>query len=188
MERTLAPIGAASTRTTLFTSASSSSAGAGRGLPAILASRAGTRVSRTRVVFPAPETPVTAVMRFSGMSSSSGLTEWMAPDLRCIRPPANMAAAEARSRASTFSVPFRKPAIREFPFFSTSSTVPAARTFPPRSPAPGPISMSQSASLSTRTSWSTTTTVLPISTRSRMIPTSPSTLEGCRPMEGSSRT
>jgi hypothetical protein len=77
-------------------------------------------------------------MRFSGMSSSSGLTEWMAPDLRCIRPPANMAAAEARSRASTFSVPFRKPAIREFPFFSTSLHGPGREDLPAAVPGAGP--------------------------------------------------
>lgn len=44
------------------------------------------------------------------------------------------------------------------------------------------------ASASTRVSWSTTTTVLPSSTRSRITPTKPSTLAGCKPIEGSSST
>ena len=59
---------------------------------------------------------------------------------------------------------------------------------PPPAPEAGPTSIRWSAWRSTRTSWSTTTTELPSASRSSITPSSPSTLEGCRPMEGSSST
>ncbi|CEI29894.1 Protein of unknown function [Propionibacterium freudenreichii] len=48
--------------------------------------------------------------------------------------------------------------------------------------------MSQSAWRNTRTSWSTTTTELPSSSRLPITDSRPSTLEGCKPIDGSSST
>ena len=69
-----------------------------------------------------------------------------------------------------------------------SATVPSAITRPPSAPAPGPISTSQSAADSICASWSTNATEFPSATKSRITPFSPSTFDGCRPMDGSSKT
>ena len=81
---------------------------AGRGRPAVRASRAGTRLSRIRVVLPEPDTPVTTVSRPLGMSTSRGFTVWMAPVERWIRPRSNRAAGSAGRRTCTAAFPERK--------------------------------------------------------------------------------
>ena len=189
MERTLAPIGVASMRFTRASPAASAErTWAGSAPPAMAARRPGMRLSSTSVVLPLPETPVTAVSRPRGTSTASGRTVWMAPVSRRTAPRAKTSAAAARSRTRTRRSPVRNGAIREPGSFSTLATGPCAMTRPPSAPEPGPISTSQSAWRSTRTSWSTSTTELPSARRSSTTPSSPSTLEGCSPMEGSSST
>lgn len=61
----------------------------GRGVFAIAASMPGTRLSRIRVVFPEPETPVTTVRRPLGIFTLSGFTVWMAPVEREMAPCSN---------------------------------------------------------------------------------------------------
>ena len=73
------PIGVASMSfTCAMPSASTALTWGGSGLPAVCAASAGTRLSRISVVLPEPDTPVTTVSRPLGMSTSSGLTVWMA--------------------------------------------------------------------------------------------------------------
>ena len=145
------------------------------------------RLSKTRVVFPEPDTPVTTVSRPLGISTSRGFTVWIAPVDRRIRPRSNSSSFEARGlRISAF--PERNGPIREPSFSAIWGTVPWAITWPPPAPAPGPISIIQSASLRIWVSWSTKITELPSSIRSCITPVSPTMLEGWRPMDGSSST
>jgi hypothetical protein len=68
VERTLTPIGEASTRwTRLMPAGETERTCRGRSAPSALARRAGTRLSRPRVVLPDPDTPVTAVSRPRGI-------------------------------------------------------------------------------------------------------------------------
>jgi hypothetical protein len=75
-------------------------------------------------------------------------------------------------------------------FGSVSSWLggPWAITVPPLVPAPGPSSMTQSALRMTSRSCSTTTTELPFPARAVIVLSSPATLLGCRPTDGSSST
>ena len=120
----------------------------GSGLPAVCAASAGTRLSRISVVLPEPDTPVTTVSRPLGMSTSSGLTVWMASVERWMRPSANSSAA-GRFRGAALACPPRNGPIWDAGFPARSATVPSAMTCPPPAPASGPISMSQSDSAST---------------------------------------
>ena len=149
---------------------------------------AGTRLSRTIVVFPDPEAPVTATSLPFGILRSSGCTVCIPRVLILIVPFPNITSSGALSRTSGDSEPERNGPIRDDGFRTTSSTVPSERTVPPLEPAPGPISTILSQFLSTRTSWSTMTTVLPPSRRSSTTPSRPSTFDGWSPIEGSSRT
>ena len=72
--------------TRLIPSASTAFTWSGSFLPSIHAERAGTRLSRTNVVFPEPETPVTAVSLPLGILISKGFTVWIAPVERRISP------------------------------------------------------------------------------------------------------
>ena len=169
-------------------SVSSSRTCSGNSSPAACALSAGISDSSTIVVLPEPETPVTATSRPRGISTSSGLTvcNWLV--VMRIRPRSNTCGSATRSRMRALTLSAKNGAIRLLGFAATSSTVPCAITCPPSAPATGPISMRWPAALSTRTSWSTTTTELPSATRSRITPSSPSTFEGCSPMDGSSST
>ncbi len=66
--------------------------------------------------------------------------------------------------------------------------VPWAITVPPLAPAPGPSSMTQSAERMSSRSCSTTTTVLPFPASAVIVLSSPWTLAGCSPTDGSSST
>ena len=59
---------------------------------------------------------------------------------------------------------------------------------PPLAPAAGPSSITQSAPRMTSRSCSTTTTELPFPARAVMVASSPCTLLGCSPTDGSSST
>ena len=140
------------------------------------------------MVFPEPDTPATTVMHPRGMPTSMGCTVWMADVAMRMAPLENTSPSGTLSRTTTGSSPLRYGAMMDPGSASTSSTVPWDTTVPPPLPAPGPISTIQSAILRALTSWSTMTTELPWSTRSRTISIIPSRLDGCRPMDGSSRT
>ena len=161
---------------------------AGRALPFIFASSAGTRLSSTIVVFPEPDTPVTTVSRPLGMSSSKGLTVWMLPVERWIAPSANISPVPAHRRSFVSAFPERNGPIWDSGFASKSAIVPSAMTCPPLTPASGPISITQSASFRIWVSWSTRMTELPSATRSCITPVRPTMFDGCRPMDGSSST
>ena len=161
---------------------------AGRAAPWMVASSAGTRLSSTMVVLPEPDTPVTTVSRPLGMSTSSGLTVWICAVDRWIVPFANSASFSAHVRCFASALPERNGPICDAGFSSMVGMVPSAITWPPFAPASGPISMIQSASLKICVSWSTRMTEFPSATRSCMTPVSPTRLEGCRPMDGSSST
>ena len=189
MERTFEPMGVASMRfARSMPAASMRLTWAGSFAPLAFATSAGMRLSSTSVVLPEPDTPVTAVRRPRGIATSSGFTVCSAPVASSMLPCANTSAAGTRSRTRTISSPERKPPINEAGFASTSASVPCATIRPPSAPAPGPISTSQSAAARMRVSWSTMATELPSASRSRITSTSPSMLEGCRPMDGSSST
>ena len=66
--------------------------------------------------------------------------------------------------------------------------VPWAITVPPIAPAPGPSSITQSAARMSSRSCSTTTTVLPLRASAVIVLSSPATLAGCSPTDGSSST
>ena len=159
----------------------------GRSLPPILASNAGTRLSRTIVVFPLPDIPVTTVKRPFGILTSRGLTVWMLDVFISMTPKENISSLDALLRRSGFP-PSRNGPIMETESPIRSSTVPSAMILPPSAPAFGPSSIIQSDLLRICVSWSTRTTELPSATRSSMTPISPSIFAGWRPMEGSSRT
>ena len=189
VERTFAPMGVASIRfARCRPSASIARTCFGSGSSANRALSAGTRLSSTSVVFPDPETPVMAVSRPRGISTDNGLTVWMASVSRRSAPFAKMLSTSALSRTRTVRSPERKGPMRDASVFSTSSILPCAMTLPPSAPDSGPISTRWSTWRSTRTSWSTTRTELPSAIRSSITPSSPSTFEGCRPMDGSSST
>ena len=189
MERTFEPMGVASMRfARSMPAASTRFTWEGSALPFAFAASAGMRLSSTSVVLPEPDTPVTAVRRPRGMAVSSGFTVCSAPVASSMRPRANTSSAGMRSRTRTVSAPDRKPPMSEAGFASTSASDPCATTRPPSAPAPGPISTSQSAARRMCASWSTMTTELPSAMRSRMTSMSPSMLDGCRPMDGSSST
>ena len=140
------------------------------------------------VVLPDPETPVTTVILPLGILTSRGRTVWMADIPMRISPRANTSSSAALRRTTTSTPSLRYGAMTESGSASMSDTVPWDTTVPPSLPAPGPISISQSAILRALTSWSTSITELPWSTRSRTIAIMPSRFDGCRPMDGSSRT
>ena len=156
--------------------------------PAVAASSPGMRLSSTMVVFPEPETPVTTVSLPWGMATSKGFTVWMAPVAKRMAPRWNRSFSAARWRTSTWASPVRKGPIWEAGQRPSSSTVPWATTWPPLAPASGPISSIQSASRKIWVSWSTSSTELPSATKSSITLVSPTMLEGCSPMEGSSST
>ena len=66
--------------------------------------------------------------------------------------------------------------------------MPWSKISPPASPEPGPISIISSAAFIISTLWSTTTRELPCATNLRNTLINPSTLAGCNPIEGSSKT
>ncbi|MBR6037705.1 MAG: hypothetical protein IKP53_02940 [Candidatus Methanomethylophilaceae archaeon] len=112
------------------------------------ASSAGTRLSRTMVVFPLPDIPVTTVRRPFGILTSSGFTVWM-PDVRIsIIPSENSPSFGALERSPRPSPPRKGPILDEGSL-ERASTVPCAMTLPPSSPAPGPSSTTQSERLRT---------------------------------------
>ena len=71
---------------------------------------------------------------------------------------------------------------------SSSPGGPWAITVPPLAPAAGPSSMTRSALRTISRSCSTTTTELPFPARALVVLSSPSTLLGCSPTDGSSST
>ena len=74
------PMGVASMSFTCRTpAASTAKTCSGSFCSLIAAVRPGTRLSKIRVVLPEPDTPVTAVSRPLGMSTSRGFTVWMVP-------------------------------------------------------------------------------------------------------------
>ena len=183
------PIGVASMSFTCpIPTACTSLTWAGRAAPLVLAASAGTRLSKINVVLPDPDTPVTTVRRPFGISTSSGLTVWIAPVERWMCPCSNSCSAGVRGRTIVSALPERYGPIWESGWQQRSSTVPWTITCPPPAPASGPISTIQSASERIWVSWSTSNTELPSATRSCITAVRPSILEGCRPMEGSSST
>ena len=76
----------------------------------------------------------------------------------------------------------------EFGSFSSRAGGPWAMTVPPLAPAAGPSSMTQSALRMTSRSCSTTITELPFPARALIVVSSPATLLGCSPTDGSSST
>ena len=189
VERTFIPMGVASMSFTWsMPSASIEIMCSGIFLPQDLASSAGTRLSSTSVVLPEPETPVTTVSLRLGIFASSGFTVCIAPVLRVIAPYSNIFVGSACCLTGGRSALSRNLPIFEFLSCISCSTVPCAIIFPPAAPAPGPISIIWSATESICTSWSTRITELPSATRSFITPVSPTILEGCRPIDGSSST
>ena len=160
----------------------------GRRSPPPAARSAGTSDSRISVVLPEPDTPVIADKRPRGRSSDRACTVCRGAVSRWMRPSVKTLSGVTGVRTSTRRAPDRKPPMREAGSSDTFSTVPVDTTVPPPEPEPGPISMSQSAWRNTRTSWSTTTTELPSSSRLPITDSRPSTLEGCKPIDGSSST
>ena len=160
----------------------------GRGVFAIAASMPGTRLSRIRVVFPEPETPVTTVRRPLGIFTLSGFTVWMAPVEREMAPCSNKSFSWITGRRRLAYSGFRKAPMRDTLFSTISEIVPSAITCPPFAPASGPISMSQSAWDKICVSWSTKITEFPSAIRSSITPVSPTIFTGWSPMDGSSST
>lgn len=149
---------------------------------------AGTRLSSTIVVFPDPDTPVTTVILPTGILRSRGCTVCIGPVVILIVPRENRDSSAARLRTTGSIPPEMYGPMIEPGSDATCWTVPCDTTVPPFLPAPGPISISQSADLSALTSWSTRMTEFPCSTRSPTMAIMPSRFEGCRPIDGSSRT
>ncbi len=107
----------------------------------ISALRAGIRLSSISVVFPDPDTPVTAVSLPFGISTVRALTVCMGEMERLIRPSSNILPAGTCLPTFIFGPPVRNFPIFERGSFIISSTVPFAMTRPPSAPAPGPSSM-----------------------------------------------
>lgn len=138
VERTLSPIGVASTTwTETWSGALRSGTWSGSDDPGrALACNAGTRDSRARVVLPDPETPVITVNRPTGKSTSSGCTVWIEPVLRWIDPWSKTRAGSATSRTLTGSSPVRNPASREVVLSAKVLGGPSAMTVPSSLPEP----------------------------------------------------
>ena len=142
------------------------------------------KMSVTSVLFPLPETPVTAMNRPSGNSTSS-------PFRLCSRAPFT---------TMLFPLPFRRvvgiftarsprmnaPVMESFESVSALS-VPFTTTFPPSSPAPGPMSTIQSAVRIVSSSCSTTSTVFPRSRSRSSVVIRRALSRWCNPIDGSSR-
>ena len=156
--------------------------------PFMAASSAGIRLSRIKVVLPEPDTPVTAVILPLGILTANGWTVWIFRVASLMIPLSNICLRAGREVRRSLAFPERNGAIMELGFFFISEIVPSATIFPPAAPACGPSSISQSAADKICVSWSTNMTELPSATKSRITPFKPIILEGCRPMDGSSKT
>ena len=91
-------------------------------------SSAGTRLSKTIVVLPEPETPVTTVNLPFGMSIFRGLTVWIEFVSKWILPFLNIISGEIFSRIFTSSLSDKKPPIIDFLLSIISGIVPSATT------------------------------------------------------------
>ena len=140
------------------------------------------------VVLPEPETPVTTVRRPLGISTLSGFTVWMASVVIVIFPSLNMSVASTCCLTLMDALPERNGPIFDRSLASMSLTVPCAITLPPSEPAPGPISIIQSDLARICVSWSTSTTEFPSAIKSSITPQRPMIFDGCRPIDGSSKT
>ena len=122
-------------------------------------------MSLTRVDFPDPDTPVTAMKQPSGNATSTFFRLCsLAPFTTTSR------AGEGRRRIAGTGIcrrPVRYAPVTDSGLARRSSTVPATTTRPPCSPAPGPMSTTQSAARIVSSSCSTTISVFPRS-RSRI--------------------
>lgn len=86
----------------------------GSGCPAARAFSAGNRLSRTRVVLPEPEAPVTAASRPRGMYRSRAWTVCSGAARRWMRTVVNTSLASGRVRTRIFqSLPHRRPGLQE---------------------------------------------------------------------------
>ena len=143
----LIPIGVASISFTwLMPGADTAFTCAGSASPRTCACRPGIRLSRINVVFPEPDTPVTAVSRPFGIFTVNGFTVWIWSVVISILPSSNILSDSAFSRTSIDLASDKKPPILDSGSAATSVIVPCEITFPPFSPASGPISIIQSAS------------------------------------------
>ena len=148
MLRTLIPIGVASMSfTDLMPGASIAFTCEGLAPSPVSDFRAGIRLSSTSVVFPDPETPVTAMRRPFGKSTAAGFTVCIPVVSRWIRPRLNIPADGVLGLTGFCALPERNGAILDFAESQMSERVPSATILPPFSPEPGPISMNQSAHL-----------------------------------------
>ena len=116
------------------------------------------RIPLTKVDFPEPETPVTAINFPSGNLTDTFLRLFSLAPLTSIKRPL----PTRRSVGTGIDLaPDKYCPVIDFLFLATSSGVPEAMICPPKAPAPGPTSMSQSASRMVSSSCSTTIKVLP---------------------------
>ncbi len=136
--------------------------------------------SATRVLFPDPATPVTAVSTPAGNRTVTSRR-------LCRSAPLTHRSPTGRRTSPLTAVRVRRQRPVSVPDAASSPGVPSNTTVPPPVPAPGPMSTTWSASAITSGSCSTTSTVLPLSrSRSSRSPRRP-TSRGCRPTLGSSK-
>ena len=126
----------------------------GSGRPLSWDSAAGTRLSRTRAVFPAPDGPASAVRRCSAKAAVTSCRLYRSPTSIVIWPPGPGGAGWSRC---TVAVPARNGPMTERGSAVTCPGVPWAMMVPPCAPAAGPSSMIQSAPVMRSRSCSTTT-------------------------------
>ena len=112
-------------------SASTVFTGKGSFSPAQCAASPGIRLSSTSVVFPEPDTPVTAVSLPLGITTFSACTVWIGHVSMRIVPSRNTSAALARLRIFICPVFVRKGAILDAPAARIFSMLPWARMVPP---------------------------------------------------------
>ena len=137
---TFLPIGTLSINSIfLMPSQSISRTSSGNSSPLICDFTAGYNASKSNVVLPLPDTPVTAVSFPFGISMSNGLTLWISEVLMEMLPFSNV--SPDLSLMIIFSEFVKNGAICEFELFSISSRLPCAMMFPPSAPACGPISI-----------------------------------------------
>ena len=142
-------------------------------------------MSLTRVDFPEPETPVTAVITPSGNRTSMFLR-------LCSRAPRTTSAlpepVRRRVGIGISRSPERYFAVSDSGKRMSSSGDPSATIRPPWTPAPGPRSITQSADRIVSSSCSTTMTVLPRSRIDWSVSMSLRLSRWWRPIDGSSST
>ena len=139
----------------------------------------------TSELFPEPLTPVTAINRPKGKSTS------MLRRLLCLAPKTLSVFPEPTRRVGGRRIErarLRNCPVKLFAFEEMSSMEPTEINSPPLTPGPGPKSTNKSAARIVSSSCSTTIRLLPISRNFLSDRSSFSLSRACRPIDGSSKT